>query len=355
MSRDVYRELQQYLDKMSLGFPPTKSGIEIEILKSLFSEDEAILFLSMTQKLETPEDLAARLGRDPVQLANQLKDMRDRGLLFSMKKGDSTRYSTVQFVHGVLEFQVDKMSKKLSQMYEDYFKEAFGEAVLFSTPTFMRTIPIKESLDTKHSIAVFNDPTELFKDQPLISVANCFCRKQQMALGKEIKKPMETCFFFGAMAKYYIDNNLGRQVTADEAIRIIEEAKKAGLVTQAAAALHPAAVCSCDESCMVIRALNLSDKPAEHVTANYQSQIVEEECVGCEVCIESCHMHAISMKDNVAEINPDRCIGCGLCVMACAPGAIRMALKTEQPEIPPTLLEQMQMMAKARATKKEKK
>jgi len=44
MSRNIYRALQQYLDTMSLGFPPTESGIELKILQKLFTEKDARLF-----------------------------------------------------------------------------------------------------------------------------------------------------------------------------------------------------------------------------------------------------------------------------------------------------------------------
>ena len=53
MTNDIYRRLQQRLDRYSIGFPATESGIELKILKKLFSPEDAAMFLSMTQKLET--------------------------------------------------------------------------------------------------------------------------------------------------------------------------------------------------------------------------------------------------------------------------------------------------------------
>ncbi len=41
MSKDVYRRLQEQLDQYSIGFPATDSGIEIKLLKRLFTEEEA--------------------------------------------------------------------------------------------------------------------------------------------------------------------------------------------------------------------------------------------------------------------------------------------------------------------------
>ena len=33
---DIYRKLQEHLDKYAVGFPATKSGVEIKVLKHLF-------------------------------------------------------------------------------------------------------------------------------------------------------------------------------------------------------------------------------------------------------------------------------------------------------------------------------
>ena len=39
----IYRDLQIHLDKLPIGFPPTESGVEIRILKHLFTPEEAKL------------------------------------------------------------------------------------------------------------------------------------------------------------------------------------------------------------------------------------------------------------------------------------------------------------------------
>jgi Na+-translocating ferredoxin:NAD+ oxidoreductase subunit B len=45
---DIYRELQKHLDKMPVGFPATESGVEIRILKHLFTSEEAKISLSLS-------------------------------------------------------------------------------------------------------------------------------------------------------------------------------------------------------------------------------------------------------------------------------------------------------------------
>ncbi len=45
---DLYRRLQQHLDRMPVGFPPTASGVELRILRRLFSPEDAELALDLS-------------------------------------------------------------------------------------------------------------------------------------------------------------------------------------------------------------------------------------------------------------------------------------------------------------------
>ena len=47
-----------------------------------------------------------------------------------------------------------------------------------------------------------------------------------------------------------------------------------------------------------------------------------EKCTGCETCVESCPLDAITMKDDLAVIDPDTCGDCGTCVDECPTEAI---------------------------------
>jgi len=115
MTTDIYRQLQERLDKFSVGFPATASGIEIKILKSLFSEKDAALFLNLSPILETPGAIAARLNQPAAETAAYLEDMADRGLVFRLKKGDSAKFGAIPFVHGIFEFQVKQMNPTLAR------------------------------------------------------------------------------------------------------------------------------------------------------------------------------------------------------------------------------------------------
>jgi electron transport complex protein RnfB len=48
----VYRALQQYLDRLPGGFPAAESGVDISILKHFFTPEEARVALQLSMKPE---------------------------------------------------------------------------------------------------------------------------------------------------------------------------------------------------------------------------------------------------------------------------------------------------------------
>ena len=72
---NVYGRLRERLDDFASGFPATESGIEIKILKGLFTEEEAELFLKLSPISEAPGDVAKRLGSDPAETAELMERM----------------------------------------------------------------------------------------------------------------------------------------------------------------------------------------------------------------------------------------------------------------------------------------
>lgn len=352
MENDIFRKLQRQLDAYSLGFPATESGIEIEILKGMFSPDEAELFTNMTPRLETSESVAARLCKDPSEMERRLKEMAAKGLLFRLKKADEVKYAAVPFMHGLLEFQVNRLSRERVLAVEQYFREGFQKAIADSAGLFLRTIPVQKSIPAERHVAAFDDACAILSKADFIVVADCICRKSQAAIHEGCGKPLEACFMFGSMAKYYLDNGMGRRIAYDEGVAILSEAQRAGLVTQPATSQNPGGMCNCcGDCCGVLRAVRMHPQPAECVFSNHQAVVMREKCTGCGLCVGRCQMDAVGLDpDGVAAIDRDRCIGCGLCVTACPSGAVLLEAKpAEKRKIPPRgSLEQMMTLAQQR-------
>jgi hypothetical protein len=61
--KDVYQQLANHLDNLPAGFPSTDTGVELRILKRLFSQQEAEIAPGLTMIPETVDVIAERTGR----------------------------------------------------------------------------------------------------------------------------------------------------------------------------------------------------------------------------------------------------------------------------------------------------
>jgi Na+-translocating ferredoxin:NAD+ oxidoreductase RNF subunit RnfB len=52
--------------------------------------------------------------------------------------------------------------------------------------------------------------------------------------------------------------------------------------------------------------------------------VYEDQCVGCESCIEECPAEAICMKGDKATVLKEKCVDCGTCVDICPSAAIHL-------------------------------
>ena len=97
---DVYKRLAVHLDNLPGGFPATDSGVEIRILKRLFTPEEAEIALGLTLMLETPSAIAERLKMNEESLASMLETMSKKGLIFSIQPDDGRPQGLSSSVHG---------------------------------------------------------------------------------------------------------------------------------------------------------------------------------------------------------------------------------------------------------------
>ena len=338
MEDSVYRKLREQLDQYSVGFPTTHSGIEMKILRKLFTEDEAGIFLDMSLLLEESASVAKRTGRDEEKTAEAIENMAQKGLIFRKRMDDTIKYAAVPFLVGSYEFQVGRMDKEFAEMFEDYFKEALTKNIS-NVHLPLRTVPVHKSVDIGANIAPYRDAREIIEMKDNIALADCICRKQKRLLGEDCDNPREVCFMFGSHAEYYVENGLARKITQEEALSVIDKCEEAGLVCQPANSINPGGMCNCcGDCCGILRALKIQPKPSEMVVNNYWASVDPDICTGCETCVDRCQMEAVSINESdIAQINTDRCIGCGLCVTTCPSEAMSLVLKPEESRFePPT-------------------
>jgi Na+-translocating ferredoxin:NAD+ oxidoreductase subunit B len=351
MGDDLFTKLREQLDQYSAGFPATESGVEMRILKKLFTEDEAAMFLNMSLAAETPGAVARRTGLDAGAVAGLLERMAEKGLLFRLKKEGEAKYAAAAFVVGIYEFQLNRMDLELAELVDQYMQEAFGRELSGQTVQ-MRTVPVGRSVDVAWPVAPYEDLREIIRSKDRIAVANCICRVQKGLLEQACDKPLEVCFSFGSHGEYYVDRGMGRWIDQEEALAILKRSEEAGLVPQPFNAQNPGGMCNCcGDCCGMLVALKKHPKPAQMVLTNYFAQVDPDRCTACETCLDRCQMEAVAIgPEGVAVVDRDRCIGCGLCVTTCPEEAVSLKpIPSERRrEPPPSSKETFERIARER-------
>lgn len=347
---DIYKQLATFLDHLPAGYPSTESGVELRILKRLFTPQEAEVAITLTMIPEPEDAIAKRTGQDEAELTSILESMASKGLIFRIARRTRNLYSAAQFVIGIWEYHLNSLDEGLVRDVNEYMPTLLKKGWLETQTKQLRVVPVSKSVSAEMAVTPYEAAEEIIGAQSKIVVSPCICRKEQKLIGKGCDKPLETCLCFGAAAYYYEKNGLGRSIDKTEALSILKAGVEAGLVLQPGNQQKPTNICMCCGCCCgILKNLKTLDKPAQTVHTNYFAQVDEEACIACEACAERCQMDAIRV-DDAARIDLDRCIGCGLCVTDCLTEAIQMVKKApeEQYEPPKNMVETYMKIAQER-------
>ncbi len=347
---NVYKKLAIHLDNTPSGYPETESGVELRILKQLFTTQEAELALCLVLMPEPVEAIAKKAGKDPSEIEPLLIEMGKKGLIIHINRNEENTFMFLQFVVGIWEYQVNRLTKELIRDFNEYVPYLIKDQYKNKTQQ-LRVIPVAKSVNTELNIMDYEQVENIIKSQSKILVAPCICRKEHTIMDKGCDKISEACLIFGGSAYIYESRGIGRTISQGEALDIVKEAEKQGLVAQPSNAKKPMNICLCCECCcQILKNIKNFEAPAKIVSSNFQAFVDPDECTGCFSCRQICPMDAIDTDEgeNVAMVNLDRCIGCGLCVTVCEFDAMSLKDKaeTEKIEPPANLVETYMNIAK---------
>ncbi len=341
---DIYERLREYLDKMPVPFPATESGVEIRLLKKLFSEEEAALSLHLSALPEKASKIHGRINDSNLPLEiieKRLQEMVKKGLIRGVKSRKNpsvTKYGRMPLAIGMFEAQVDQITKGVAEDFFDYEKEAFGEAILGQKTKQMRTIPLNVRIRPEFHVGNYDDIRKIIDRSPgPFAVMNCVCKQAKDVIGHSCKKTddRESCILLEGGVQFAESLGVGKEISKKEVLNLVKKAKKDGLVLQPENTQQPHFICCCCGCCCgVLTAAKLYDKPSQFLHSNYFAEVDAAKCSLCETCLERCPMDALHQTDNHMEVNNDRCIGCGACIPTCPDHALALVQK-ENCYVPP--------------------
>ncbi|MCB2186768.1 MAG: 4Fe-4S binding protein [Deltaproteobacteria bacterium] len=351
MPEDIYKKLARHLDELPGGYPPTESGVELRILQRLFTPEEAAAALCTTLIPEEAGVIARRLKKPLGATAELLADMARNGLIYSIHPGEKPPlYMAAQYVVGIWEYHVNQLDEDLIRDMREYMPQLFDHQAWSKSPQ-IRTIPVQRSLSAEARTLPYEEVETLVAGAKKILVAPCICRREHQIMGDGCDRMVETCLVFGGGADYYERAGIGRRIDAAEALGILRQADKQGLVVQPSNSQKIINICLCCGCCCgILKSLKKHPRPAEVVSSPFVAEFVPDECKACGLCVKRCQMEAFHLEDKELRYDAGRCIGCGLCVSTCPTGSLRLARKPdrEQKEVPASIVNTFLNLGKAR-------
>ena len=286
----VYEKLREHLDSLPGGFPATETGVELRILKRLFTPEEAEIAPFLGMRLEPAEVIAQKAGMGKDKVDPLLHRMARRGLIFSIETPDRPDvFMAAQFVVGIWEYHVNDLDEEFVKDMEEYSPVLFKEA--FEALPQLRTIPVGRSIAAGMEVLAHEQAEELVRKQKKFLVAPCICRREQELSGGGCAKLMDACLVFGWGADYYERNGLGRMITLEETLEILRKADEEGLVLQPGNSRDIVNICCCcGDCCQILKNLKLYPAPGDMSSSPFVVQLDEEACIGCGTCPDRCQM-----------------------------------------------------------------
>lgn len=326
----VYDRLAEALDRLPNGFPRTSSGVEIRILKKIFSPEEASLASQLTCSMESDEAIAARTGLLVDEAKTRLLKMLDKGMLWDREEGGEHLFRLAPFVVGI--YEATPMDHELSHLVEEYMANGGAAGIMGLQPAILRVIPAQRTVKSEW-ILPYEDVKAILLKSKSFSLRDCTCRLQQSFMGRECRFPKRICLTFSEHQEPPNEFT----ISMEEALALLDRAEKMGLVHSVSNFINGVYfVCNCCGCCCgILRGITQYGVRDSVASSNYYALIDPQECVGCGTCIDRCQVKAVAESNGVSIVDRGKCIGCGSCVTGCESGAARLQRKPDSEIITP--------------------
>jgi Na+-translocating ferredoxin:NAD+ oxidoreductase subunit B len=342
---DIYERLAAAQEALPHGFPRTKSGVEIKLIKMAFTPEEVSLAGQLTRFPETAAEIAKRVGIDEVDVTAILESLIPRRLVRLDSPGMAApglapqvegvpKYRLGPFLVGWYEANMRLLDKEFAELFEQYVTEGGGERILSPRPGVLGVVPVRGSLKPAQ-MAVMESHLDIdahFKRHDRFLLIPCVCKRERELQGHtDCTLPMKRCGFVGLPPQTPLGENVLTREEADKLLRGLEAMGHVHLAfygfTMGADAPQFVGTCNCCACCCgVLHGQKISGVAEGAQRSNYRAVVDPDACVSCGACIERCPVEVIAEDENgKSKVDRTKCIGCGVCVIKCPTDAIELA------------------------------
>lgn len=189
------------------------------------------------------------------------------------------------------------------------------------------TIPINIQIENRQFALDFTRINKILFQAKKIALGDCICRTSL----QNCSMPLKTCIFLNERADLFVKSGRAKLITQKQAISIVSETHKLGLVNLVMYQLSntnqfPSEICSCCSCCcQALQGLKLMNMKDLVRTSEFVATFDQETCNQCGICVDRCQFGArlFDPKKNII-FKQDFCFGCGLCVTSCPESLIEL-------------------------------
>ena len=311
--------------KLAQAVGAGESPLVPKIFEALVNDDEAKVMLLATPPA-TAEELAEKSGLSRDAIMTMMDSLFHRGLIFKATKGGEKKFYRVKSIPQMHDSTslTPGISRHVLDLWKEYMEKewpAYGQVIMDFLPgSIMRVVPVNESVEPQSQILAYDDVVKIIEDAKTLSVTNCSCR----VISGNCKKPLEVCMQVDRAAEYNIERGTGRALSKSEAVEILKECREEGLVhvvDNRQTVGH--VICNCCNDCCLNWAIMKGPKKWV-APSRFEAFVNADLCSGCEACMDRCFFDALSMKDDLAAVDPEKCLGCGVCTVVCPTEALKL-------------------------------
>lgn len=288
---------------------------EYYVLDCIVTDEMAEVGLAM--ELRRPQAIAKIAKKCGKSLAETDRLARELALvgacIFHEENGEDVFELTV-FVPGVMEKTVEnkELCEKfpaIPKAFEEYarLRGAMLAPMMPVGKGPMRVIPIQRTIDGDSHKVSFEEVETILSKAKLIAVADCTCRRSRRLLGEGCGHlEQDMCLQLDSGAEYYIRTGRAREITHEEALRILRKAEENGLMHSIpnidAGVTH--AICNCCACGCYSMRNGIMFKSPDMIRSNYISEVNTENCVACGQCVENCPTNALKLGQKLCSAKP---------------------------------------------------
>jgi ferredoxin len=346
MTDESYKKYIDHMSSWIFALPDHQNLLPM--LKMRISAKEAEFLSKIPFLPHTSEELSKRLNISTSEFEEKAEEFARRGLMQRIKGSTVIRYTLgdslfVSYRMPGWEGKNDEWNKKFAPLINEYYTDVYGEEFLGHPTKGLRTIPINETVEDTKTILPYEDVVKIVENFKIFSVAHCACRHRHgLGHGEDhCKHDTENCLHFDTLAKYKLQNGIGREITKEETLEILKKAADAGLVHGISNSLERMdTICNCCACCcLFFEKVKGVPGIAGHQKSNYLREIDDEKCIKCGLCAKKCPMGALeivgeNMEAKTLKFTPELCLGCGVCVHKCPKEAIFLIRRDEEIKYP---------------------